>query len=82
MKDKIIEVIDNNINTPFADHEFNSLVDQLAALMCYREVRAIMTAKAVYPFHKYERQMFDYLKQYYPEQTILQAIEKVKNEQK
>lgn len=87
MKDKIIEVIDNNINTPFAEHEFNSLVDQLAALMCYREVMAIIkwtwgTDTSCFDIPELEDGFYMQFHPEYTNQQIRNAIEQVKKEMK
>lgn len=56
--------------------------DELAAFMCHREVRQIVLHRTVDSATNLEAIIIDSLKNDYPEQTIREAIDKVKNEMK
>ena len=89
MKDKILQLINNNLAIPLCSDKctarfegINELVDELTALMSYREVRQIVLHRTVHDGTNLQAIIIESLLPYYSEQTILQAIEQVKNEMK
>ena len=86
MKEKILNIIKDNITISHygymngcADLEGrDDAVDELTALMCYREVRAFIRAHP--EVKKRWRWCFDYLISDYPGSILVQAIEQVKSE--
>lgn len=97
MKDTILKIIQSKVHIQkarsLAGTEVNILegeelaANELTALMCYREVRAycapiISFLGFIEDFEDTGNAIYKYLKDSYNEETILQAIEQVKKEQK
>lgn len=91
MKDKILKIINNNISISQsgymngqADIEgVEDTVSELTALMCYREVRAIIEWLGIeHLVEEYEYVIVMQLKETYDTGLIWTAIEQVKNELK
>lgn len=78
MRDSILDILAEHIN--MSTNRSEPLADELTAFMCYREVRAYCKGRSV--FLTVPNLLVALFKEYYPEQTIREAIEKVKNEQK
>jgi len=73
MKDEILKIVYD------PKTGFNECADQLTALMCYREVRAFMNGRALMVWCG---PVIELLKDDYPKQLIMKAIEQVKKEMK
>lgn len=91
MRDKISKIVGQYRHSSFDTHEerkekWNKCTDELTALMCYREVRAFYWAhwQILYKFswRAFEYEAMSYFVANFPKETIREAIEKVKNEQK
>jgi hypothetical protein len=82
MKDKIRDILSEHIN--MSTNRPGPLADELTALMCYREVRAIgewIGVEYLFLEDHYDC-LIDQLSKYYPKGAILQAIEQVKKQMK
>jgi hypothetical protein len=87
MKDSIIGILNKEmyISVGMELMGMEPAADTLTALMCYREAKAFIGAcGADWPLLSayIQSKCMEYLKNYYPEQDIFKAIEKVINEMK
>lgn len=86
MKDKVGDIL-NELYDNVQDGEYwDKTMNDLTALMCYREVRSFMDAYNVFHGESTDENLRDEiiisLGADYDQDTILKAIEKYKNEQK
>jgi hypothetical protein len=80
MKDKLTEILSTLYKNKNHHDEWDKAEEEIKALMCYWEVRAICKAYGANNAFVLPDEIMDILGDRYPEQTILQAIEQVKGE--
>lgn len=84
MRDNIYHIIDDNCSIQVWDVKgLNKATDELTALMCYREVRAIFKSMegALMTAEDLRTLCIEVMIYCYPEVMILAAIEKYKTDQ-
>lgn len=83
MKDKIDSILLNIYEQVQDGIQWDKAANELTALMCYREVRAMYTTirQAGYKKNPHDSWVFTTLIKDYTEDIILKAIEQVKTDQ-